>query len=156
MRFKQRRHSYFHGCIGLGIPKEEVTPLMRSRAKAVNFGIVYGIGDFSLAKDLKISRKEARAYIDGYLDRYPNVKKYMHDIVEEGKEKGFVTTMFMRRRYLPELKSRNFNIRSFGERVAMNTPIQGSAADIIKIAMVKVHGELKKESLIQADTSGSR
>jgi len=130
-----------------GIPKEEVTPLMRSRAKAVNFGIVYGIGDFSLAKDLKISRKEARAYIDGYLDRYPNVKKYMHDIVEEGKEKGFVTTMFMRRRYLPELKSRNFNIRSFGERVAMNTPIQGSAADIIKIAMVKVHGELKKRKL---------
>jgi len=96
-------------------------PSHESRAKAVNFGIVYGIGDFSLAKDLKISRKEARAYIDGYLDRYPNVKKYMHDIVEEGKEKGFVTTMFMRRRYLPELKSRNFNIRSFGERVAMNT-----------------------------------
>ncbi|ODM25256.1 DNA polymerase I [Acetivibrio mesophilus] len=130
-----------------GIPKEEVTSIMRSRAKAVNFGIVYGIGDFSLAKDLKISRKEARMYIDGYLDRYPNVKKYMHDIVEEGKEKGFVTTMFMRRRYLPELKSRNFNIRSFGERIAMNTPIQGSAADIIKIAMVKVHGELKKRKL---------
>ncbi|HOM03595.1 MAG TPA: DNA polymerase I [Acetivibrio sp.] len=130
-----------------GIPKEEVTPIMRSRAKAVNFGIVYGIGDFSLAKDLKISRKEARTYIDSYLDRYPNVKKYMHDIVEEGKEKGFVTTMFNRRRYLPELKSRNFNIRSFGERIAMNTPIQGSAADIIKIAMVKVHGELKKRKL---------
>ncbi|GAE89084.1 DNA polymerase I [Acetivibrio straminisolvens JCM 21531] len=130
-----------------GIPKEEVTPIMRSRAKAVNFGIVYGIGDFSLAKDLKISRKEARMYIDSYLDRYPNVKRYMHDIVEEGKEKGFVTTMFKRRRYLPELKSRNFNIRSFGERIAMNTPIQGSAADIIKIAMVKVHGELKKRKL---------
>lgn len=130
-----------------GIPKDEVTSTMRSRAKAVNFGIVYGIGDFSLAKDLKISRKEARIYIDSYLDRYPNVKKYMHDIVEEGSEKGFVTTMFKRRRYLPELKSRNFNIKSFGERIAMNTPVQGSAADIIKIAMVKVHGELKKRKL---------
>jgi len=130
-----------------GIPVEEVTSTMRSRAKAVNFGIIYGIGDFSLAKDLGITRKEARKYIDGYLDRYPKVKQYMHDIIEQGKTYGFVTTLFNRRRYLPELKSRNFNIRSFGERIALNTPIQGSAADIIKIAMVKVHEELKKRQL---------
>jgi len=130
-----------------GVPKEEVTPLLRSRAKAVNFGIVYGIGDFSLAKDLGITRKEARKYIDSYLDKYPGVKRYMHESVEFGKEKGYVTTMFNRRRYLPELKSKNHNLRSFGERVAMNTPIQGSAADIIKIAMVKVFQELQKRHL---------
>ena len=130
-----------------GIPKEEVTPLMRTRAKAVNFGIVYGIGDFSLSRDLGIARKDARKYIDEYLDKYPDVKKYMHDTVTEGKKYGFVSTLFGRRRYLPEIKSGNFNIRSFGERIAMNTPIQGSAADIIKIAMVKVHGELKKRKL---------
>lgn len=130
-----------------GIPKESVTPLMRARAKAVNFGIVYGIGDFSLAKDLGITRKEAKKYIDEYLDSYPEVRRYMHDIVEFGKKYGFVTTLFNRRRYLPELKSNNFNIRSFGERIAMNTPIQGSAADIIKIAMVKVYRELLKRNL---------
>jgi len=130
-----------------GVPMNEVTSALRSKAKAVNFGIVYGIGDFSLSKDLGITRKEARAYIDGYLDKYANVKKYMHDIVVQGKEFGFVTTMFGRRRYLPELKSSNFNVRAFGERIAMNTPIQGSAADIIKIAMVKVHNELKSRKL---------
>lgn len=130
-----------------GVPRSEVTPLMRSRAKAVNFGIIYGIGDFSLAKDLGITRKEARKYIDGYLDNYPNVKKYMHDTVEEGRKLGYVKTIFNRRRYLPELKSSNFNIRAFGERIAMNTPIQGSAADIIKIAMIKVHRELKNRKL---------
>ena len=118
-------------------PIEEVTPIMRDRAKAVNFGIIYGIGDFSLAKDIGITRKEARKYIDSYLDRYPNVRQYMQDAVEMGKEHGFVSTMFNRRRYLPELKSRNYNIRSFGERIAVNTSIQGSAIDI-KIAMVKV------------------
>lgn len=130
-----------------GVPLEEVTSALRSKAKAVNFGIVYGIGDFSLSKDLGITRKEARAYIDGYLDKYANVKKYMHDIVAQGKALGFVTTMFGRRRYLPELKASNFNVRSFGERIAMNTPIQGSAADIIKIAMVKVHNELTARKL---------
>jgi len=130
-----------------GVPKESVTPLMRSRAKAVNFGIVYGIGDFSLSKDLGVTRKEAKKYIDEYLDKYPEVRRYMHDIVELGRQKGFVSTLFNRRRYLPELKSSNFNIRSFGERVAMNTPIQGSAADIIKIAMVKVYNELNKRNL---------
>ena len=130
-----------------GVPKDEVTSVMRSRAKAVNFGIVYGIGDFSLARDIGITRKEARKYIDDYLERYPGVKKYMHDTVERGKESGYVTTMFDRRRYLPELKSSNFNIRSFGERVAMNAPIQGSAADIIKIAMVKVYKKLQEHNM---------
>lgn len=129
------------------IPRENVTSLMRSRAKAVNFGIVYGIGDFSLSKDLGITRKEAKKYIDEYLDEYSSVKRYMHDIVVKGREDGFVTTLFNRRRYLPELKASNFNVRSFGERIAMNTPIQGSAADIIKIAMVKVHRELKNRKL---------
>lgn len=130
-----------------GIPPEEVTSLMRSRAKAVNFGIVYGIGDFSLSKDIGVTKKEAKKYIDDYLLKYSKVKEYMHNTVEAGKEFGFVTTLYNRRRYLPELKSSNFNMRSFGERVAMNTPIQGSAADIIKISMVKVYNELKKRKL---------
>lgn len=130
-----------------GIPLEEVTPIMRSRAKAVNFGIVYGIGDFSLSKDIGVTRKEAKKYIDEYLSKYSKVKAYMSDTVTKGKELGFVTTLFNRRRYLPELKSSNFNMRSFGERVAMNTPIQGSAADIIKISMVKVYNELRKRKL---------
>jgi DNA polymerase-1 len=129
------------------VPREQVTTLLRSRAKAVNFGIVYGIGDFSLAKDIGITRKEAREYIDGYLERYPGVKEYMHDTVEYGRNNGYVETMFKRRRYLPELKSSNFNMRSFGERVAMNMPIQGSAADIIKIAMVKVYKELGEHNM---------
>ncbi len=130
-----------------GIPPEEVSSLMRSRAKAVNFGIVYGIGDFSLSKDIGVTRKEAKKYIDDYLAKYSKVKDYMSETVTKGKELGFVTTLFNRRRYLPELKSSNFNMRSFGERVAMNTPIQGSAADIIKISMVKVYNELKKRKL---------
>lgn len=130
-----------------GLKPEEVTPLMRSRAKAVNFGIVYGISDFSLSKDIGVTKKEAKKYIDDYLEKYRNVREYMHDIVRDGKENGFVTTLFNRRRYLPELKSSNFNVRSFGERVAMNTPIQGSAADIIKISMVRVYTELKKRNL---------
>lgn len=129
------------------VPAEQVTPLLRTRAKAVNFGIVYGIGDFSLAKDLGIARKEARRYIDEYLERYPGVKAYMCDTVEKGRLNGYAETMFKRRRYIPELKSANFNTRSFGERVAMNMPIQGSAADIIKIAMVKVYKELKKHNM---------
>ncbi|NLX62380.1 MAG: DNA polymerase I [Tissierellia bacterium] len=129
------------------VSKEDVTPLLRSRAKAVNFGIIYGISDYGLSKDLNISRQEAKEYIDNYLDNYKMVKKYMEDIVKKGKEEGFVETILNRRRYIPELKSRNFNIRSFGERVAMNTPIQGSAADIIKVAMVKVYKELKKRNL---------
>ncbi|NSW92291.1 MAG: DNA polymerase I [Firmicutes bacterium] len=130
-----------------GIPKDKVTPLMRDRAKAVNFGIIYGIGDFSLAKDLGITRKEARKYIDDYLGKYPGVRQYMRDIITAGKEQGYVTTIFNRRRYLPELTSNNFNIRSFGERIALNTPIQGSAADIIKVAMVKIYNKLKSNNM---------
>lgn len=126
---------------------DKVTPLDRSNAKAVNFGIVYGIGDFSLSQDLNITRKEARKYIDNYLNTYQGIKKYMEDIVEQGKEMGYVHTIMNRRRYIPELKSKNFNIRAFGERIALNTPIQGSAADIIKLAMISVHNELKKRKL---------
>ncbi|SHJ00020.1 DNA polymerase I [Lutispora thermophila] len=130
-----------------GVDKELVSPLMRSRAKAVNFGIVYGISDFGLARDLKIPKKEAKLYIDNYFARYPMVKKYMDDIVKEGKEKGYVTTILNRIRYIPELSSANAVQRSFGERIAMNTPIQGSAADIIKIAMVRVYKELKNRKM---------
>lgn len=126
---------------------EDVTSLMRSRAKAVNFGIVYGISDFGLSRDLDISRKEAKEYIEGYLNTYPAIKNYMDEIVKVGKKQGFVETIFNRRRYIPELQSKNFNIRNFGERIALNTPIQGSAADIIKIAMVRVHQALKREKL---------
>lgn len=129
------------------VPKEEVSSVMRSRAKAVNFGIVYGISDYGLSRDLNISRKEAKEYIDNYLRNYKMVKEYMENIVEEGKEKGYVETILHRRRYIPELKAKNFNIKSFGERIAMNTPIQGSAADIIKMAMVKVYNELKIRNL---------
>lgn len=126
---------------------DKVTPLDRSNAKAVNFGIVYGIGDYSLSQDLNITRKEARAYIENYLDTYKGIKKYMEEIVEVGKEQGYVETIMHRRRYVPELNSKNFNIRGFGERVALNTPIQGSAADIIKIAMIEVYNKLKEKNL---------
>lgn len=128
------------------VPMDSVTSAMRSSAKAVNFGIVYGISDFGLGENLKISRVEAKRYIDSYLEKYSSVKKYMKEIVVSAKEKGYVLTMLQRRRYLPELQSSNFNIRSFGERMAMNTPIQGSAADIIKIAMVEVYRQLKKNN----------
>lgn len=130
-----------------GVEKSEVTPLLRSRAKAVNFGIVYGMGDYSLSQDLHISVKEAKAYIESYFEKYADVKKYLDKTVADAKEKGFVTTLFGRRRYIPEINASNFMQRSFGERVAMNTPIQGTAADIIKIAMVNVHRELKKNGL---------
>lgn len=129
------------------VEEEDVTPLLRNRAKAVNFGIVYGISDYGLSRDLSISRAEAKEYIDNYLNHYSHIKQYMVDIVEEGKKKGYVETIFNRRRYIPELSAKNFNVRSFGERIAMNTPIQGSAADIIKIAMVRIYKELKKRKL---------
>lgn len=129
------------------VPIEEVSSLLRYRAKAVNFGIVYGISDYGLSKDLDISRKEAKEYIDKYLENYSFVKQYMTDIVEEGKEKGYVETILHRRRYVPELNAKNFNVKSFGERIAMNTPIQGSAADIIKMAMVRVYNEFKEREL---------
>ena len=129
------------------VPLDEVDSTMRFRAKAVNFGIVYGIGAFSLAQDLKISRKEAYQYIKHYLEHYPKVDEYMKNIVEKAKEDGYVTTMYNRRRYLPELKASNKITQAFGERVAMNAPIQGTAADIIKIAMVNVYNRLKREGL---------
>lgn len=129
------------------IPVEDVSSQDRSKAKAVNFGIVYGISDFGLATNLNITRVEAQKYIDEYFAKYPQVKEYMDGEVKKGKEQGYVTTLLNRRRYIPELKSSNFNLRAFGERTAMNTPIQGSAADIIKIAMIKVYDELKDRNL---------
>lgn len=128
-----------------GVPVEEVTPQMRSSCKAVNFGIVYGISDFSLAQDIGVTRKEAAAFIQSYLDTYPGVHHYMESIKQSARERGYVETLFGRRRALPELNSKNFNLRSFGERAAMNTPIQGTAADIIKIAMLRVRDRLKAE-----------
>ncbi|SQC02623.1 DNA polymerase I [Clostridium tetanomorphum] len=129
------------------VPIEQVTSRMRSNAKAVNFGIVYGIGDFSLAKDLKISRKEAKEYIDTYFERYPKVKKYMEDTVEDAKRNMYVLTILNRRRFIPEISNAKKIVKALGERLAMNSPIQGSAADIIKLAMVKVYNELQKRAL---------
>ncbi|MBS6831436.1 MAG: DNA polymerase I [Clostridiales bacterium] len=128
-------------------PVDEVTPLMRSRAKAVNFGIVYGIGAFSLAKDIGTSRAEAQQYIDEYLAHYGNVALYMNQVIESAKECGYITTVLGRRRYIPELSTSSHQLRMFGERVAMNAPIQGSAADIIKIAMVNVDRRLAESGL---------
>lgn len=129
------------------VPFDQVTDLQRRNAKAVNFGIVYGISSFGLSQDLSITRKEAAEYIERYFESYPRIKGFLDGLVEEGKEKGYVTTMFGRRRPIPELKSSNFMQRSFGERVAMNSPIQGTAADIIKIAMNRVYRRLKDEHL---------
>ena len=126
-----------------GVPLKEVTPQMRSNCKAVNFGIVYGISEFTLAKNIGVSRFEARDFIDRYFGRYPGVKAYMDEAVKTGYAQGYVTTLMGRRRYLPELSSANYNLRSFGERCAMNSPIQGTAADIIKLAMIRVHDALK-------------
>ena len=128
-----------------GVPVNEVTSYMRSSAKAVNFGIVYGISDFSLAQDLKITVKEAKAYKESYLANFSGVRDYMENIIEKAKKDGYVLTALNRRRDLPELSAGNFITRAFGERVALNTPIQGTAADIIKIAMVRVYNRLKKE-----------
>ena len=128
-------------------PIDKVTKEQRSNAKAVNFGIVYGISDFGLGEQLGIGRKQAKKYIDEYLSEYAGIKNFMDNIKEEAKEKGYVETLFHRRRYIPELKSNNFMVRQFGLRAAMNTPIQGTAADIMKIAMIKVNNELKKRNL---------
>jgi len=128
-----------------GVPLQEVTPLQRSRAKAVNFGIVYGISAFSLAQDIGVFQSEAKAYIDAYLEKYHGVRDYMKTVVEQARTDGYVSTLFGRRRALPELKSANFNLRSFGERVALNMPIQGTAADVIKLAMVHVFHRLAAE-----------
>lgn len=129
------------------VAAEDVTSDMRRQAKAVNFGIVYGISDYGLSQNLTITRKEAGQFIDRYLESYPGVKQYMEDIVKDAKQKGFVSTLLHRRRYLPEITSRNFNLRSFAERTAMNTPIQGSAADIIKKAMIDMALRLQEEKL---------
>ncbi len=130
-----------------GVSPEEVTPLQRRHAKAVNFGIVYGISEFSLAEDIGVSRWEAKDYIDAYLSRYSGVRAYMHSIVQTARDQGYVTTMYGRRRYIPEIKSSNFNIRQGAERIALNTPIQGTAADLIKLAMIRVFHALQEAKL---------
>ena len=128
-----------------GVSAKDVTIDLRKRAKAVNFGIVYGMGDFSLATDLKISRADAKSYIEGYLGAYPKVSEYLKNVVSEAKQDGYVTTIFGRRRYIPELSSTKKMEVAFGERVAMNSPIQGAAADIIKLAMVNIDRKLKEK-----------
>ena len=129
------------------VPMEEVTKEQRSAAKAVNFGIVYGISDFGLAEQLGIGRKKAKQYIEQYKEKYMGIKNFMDNIVEEAKERGYVETLFHRRREIPELSSNNYMVRQFGARVAMNTPIQGTAADIMKIAMIKLFDRIEKEKL---------
>jgi len=123
---------------------ENVTPLQRRHAKAVNFGIVYGISEFSLSEDIGVSRYEARQYIDSYLANYRGVRDYMKRVVEDAREKGYTETLYGRRRYIPELKSSNFNIRQGAERIALNSPIQGTAADLIKLAMIRVEEALNR------------
>lgn len=130
-----------------GVPMEQVTGELRSRAKAVNFGIVYGIGDYSLSRDIGTTRKEAAQYIENYLSTYKKVDEYLKNAVSEAKEHGYVTTLFGRRRYIPEINVSNKQTRAFGERVAMNSPIQGTAADIIKLAMINTSRALKREGL---------
>ena len=130
-----------------GVPEDYVTSQMRSSAKAVNFGIVYGIGAWSLGENIGVSTKEAQQYIDNYLAHYSGVDRFMKESIETAKKCGYAVTSYGRRRYLPELSSSNFNLRAFGERVARNMPIQGTAADIIKLAMVKVENRLAAEKL---------
>ena len=129
------------------MPPEKVTPELRRRAKAVNFGIIYGISAFGLAKDIGCSTTEAQGYIDGYFATYPEVKAYMEENVRRAREDGYVTTILGRKRYMPELKSSNYTTRTFGERAAMNMPLQGSSADIIKLAMLGVVRRLREEGL---------
>lgn len=126
-----------------GVAPEDVTPDLRRKAKGINFGIIYGITDYGLARDVGVSREEAALYIENYFQQYPGVKRFMEQTVIEAREKGYVQTILKRRRYLPDLLSSNRNVRAFGERTAFNTPIQGSAADIIKLAMINISRELK-------------
>jgi DNA polymerase-1 len=128
-----------------GLPLEQVTPAQRSQAKAVNFGIVYGISAFSLSQDIGVSQPQAKAYIETYMEKYNGVRSYMEQAIQTGRDKGYVSTLFGRRRYLPELTASNFNLRSFGERVARNMPIQGTAADVMKLAMIRVYRRLERE-----------
>ena len=130
-----------------GVPVDSVSKQLRSRAKAVNFGIVYGISEFGLSEQTGINRREAKDFMEQYLEHYSGIKNYMDDIVNETKSKGYIDTAFGRRRYIPELKSNNYMVRKFGERVAMNTPVQGTAADIMKIAMINVYRKLKEEKM---------
>lgn len=130
-----------------GVSEEEVTPELRRRAKAVNFGIIYGIGDYSLSQDLHISRKQAGQYIENYLATYPKVGTYLKVTIDDAKKNGYTTTMFGRRRQIPELAMKNKTRQAFGERVAMNSPIQGSAADVIKIAMLRVSKALDEAGI---------
>ncbi len=130
-----------------GVTQDEVTSSMRSSAKAVNFGIVYGISDFGLARQLDIPNKQAKEFIEKYLETFPGIKEYMDSTIEDGRDKGYVSTIFNRRIYLPDLKATNYNRRSAAERIAMNAPIQGSAADIIKLAMIKVYDSINKMNL---------
>ena len=130
-----------------GLPPEMITPQLRSSAKAVNFGIVYGIGAYSLSQDIGVTVKEAQQFIDNYLAAFPGIKTYMDKTIQEGEEQGYVATLFGRRRALPELASKNRNIKALGQRMAMNTPIQGTAADVIKLAMVRVWRRLRAEGL---------
>jgi DNA polymerase-1 len=134
-------------CRVFGVSPENVTVEMRKRAKAVNFGILYGMGEFSLSEDLKISRAQAKEYIESYLASYPGIDKYLHSVAKDAREDGYVTTMLGRRRYIPELAATNKNLQAFGERVARNSPIQGSSADIIKIAMINVNKKLRESGL---------
>ncbi|WP_010496360.1 DNA polymerase, partial [Ligilactobacillus acidipiscis] len=127
--------------------EDEVTPNIRRQAKAVNFGIVYGISDYGLSQNIGITRKQAKQFIDTYFEKFPGVKKYMDEIVEHAREEGYVETIFHRRRYLPDIKNKNYNIRSFAERTAMNSPIQGSAADIIKVAMINMDKKLAEKKM---------
>lgn len=129
----------------MNVPIDQVTPQMRSSAKAVNFGIIYGISEFSLAQDIGVTRAQAKAYMDAYFDHYQGVRRYMKQVISEAKENGYAETLMHRRRYLPELQSSNYNTRSFGERVALNMPIQGTAADLIKLSMVRVFDALQKQ-----------
>ena len=140
-----RNHADIHAVTAaqiFNVPQSEVTPEMRRKAKAVNFGIIYGMSAFALANDLNISREEAENYIKSYFEKYAAVKNYLDLTVKNARKNGYVETLFGRRRYLPELKSKVFAVRSFGERVALNMPIQGTAADLIKLAMIKVDSEL--------------
>ena len=128
-----------------GVAPEAVTPLQRRHAKAVNFGIVYGISEFSLAEDIGVSRWEAKSYIESYLDHYSGVRRYMKQVVADARECGYTQTLFGRKRYIPELTASNFNIRQGAERIALNTPIQGTAADLIRLAMIRVDAALREQ-----------
>ncbi len=130
-----------------GVPMEKVDEELRRRAKAVNFGIIYGISDFGLSRDTGVSRQEARYYIDNYLDSYPGVRRYMEEIVDFGRKNGYVETILKRRRYLPDLNAKNKTVQAFARRMALNTPIQGTSADIIKLAMIKTYQELIRRGL---------